>query len=59
MGKQRFTTSIEFETLKRLKHRAIEENTSVSELLERITTAYLDANAPKEPQQPPAENPAP
>lgn len=58
MGKQRFTTSIELETLKRLKHRAIEENTSVSELLERIVTAYLDANAPKEPQ-PPAEKPAP
>lgn len=52
MGKQRFTTSIELEALKRLKHRAIEENTSVSELLERITIAYLDANAPKEPQPP-------
>lgn len=39
--KQRFTTSIEEETLKRLKIQAIEENCSVSSLLERIITEYL------------------
>ena len=41
MAKQKFTTSINEEVLKRLKIKAIEENTSVSELIERIVREYL------------------
>ena len=41
MAKQKFTTSINEEVLKQLKIRAIEENTSVSELIERLVKEYL------------------
>lgn len=47
--KQRFTTSIEEETLKRLKIQAIEENCSVSALLERIVKDYLESRSISSP----------
>lgn len=43
MAKQKFTTSIEETVLKQVKIQAINENTTVSELLERIAKNYLES----------------
>lgn len=52
MEKQKFTTSIDGETLKRIKHRAIEENKTVSSLLEQIINEYLDKAEQKSDEKP-------
>ncbi len=45
MAKQKFTTTIDIELLKQIKKRAIDENRSVSDLLEELIKEYLEKNA--------------
>lgn len=42
MAKQKFTTTIDTELLKQIKKKAIDENRSVSDLLEELIKEYLD-----------------
>lgn len=37
----KFTTTLDFDLLKRLKIKAIEEDTDVSKILEKLITEYL------------------
>lgn len=41
MAKQKFTTTIDAELLKQIKKKAIDENRSVSDLLEELIKRYL------------------
>lgn len=41
MGKQKFTTTIDSELLKKVKIQAINEGRSVSDLLEQLISEYL------------------
>lgn len=45
MAKQKFTTTIDSELLKQIKIKAINENRSVSDLLEELIKKYLKENA--------------
>lgn len=42
MAKQKFTTTIDSELLKQIKIKAINENRSVSDLLEELIKKYLE-----------------
>lgn len=45
MSKQKFTTTIDSELLKQIKIKAINENRSVSDLLEELIKKYLEETA--------------
>ena len=47
MAKQKFTTTIDAELLKQIKKKAIDENRSVSDLLEELTKKYLEESEGK------------
>lgn len=47
MKKLKFTTTMDAELLKRIKIRAIEENTSVSNILESLIEKYLSTQSSK------------
>ena len=42
MAKQKFTTTIDSELLKKIKIQSIKEKRSVSDLLEKLITKYLE-----------------
>lgn len=44
MGKVKFTTTFDEDLLKKVKIQAVKEGRSVSDLLEEITTKYLESN---------------
>ncbi|MGL0747177.1 hypothetical protein [Secundilactobacillus paracollinoides] len=45
MGKKKFTTTLDSDLIKQLKIRAVQENTSVASLLERLVQAYLKSKS--------------
>ncbi len=45
MGKKKFTTTLDSELIKQLKIRAVEENTSVANLLEGLVKAFLSSKS--------------
>jgi hypothetical protein len=47
MAKQKFTTTIDAELLKQIKKKAIDENRSVSDLLEELIKKYLEESEGK------------
>ena len=42
MARKKFTTNLDEEVIKLLKHRAITENTDASKIIERLLKIYLE-----------------
>lgn len=49
MPKQKFTTTIDGNLLEKIKIQAVKERRSVSDILEKLISAYLDSKNPTEP----------
>lgn len=47
--KQKFTTTIDSNLLEKIKIQAVKERCSVSDILEKLISAYLDSKNPTEP----------
>jgi hypothetical protein len=49
VSKQKFTTTIDSNLLEKIKIQAVKERCSVSDILEKLISAYLDSKNPTEP----------